>query len=134
MNQHTMENSRKKKVVLVVDDDSTLRGALNDDLTQEGFEVLMAASGEEGLVLTLRERPDLILLDLLMPGMGGIEMVKRLREDAWGKSAKVLILSNVGDLKRVSRALEEEVFDYFVKADTPLRELVRKIREMTKNR
>ena len=126
-----MDTTLVKKVVLVIEDDPPLREALYDKLTREGFSVFLAKNGEEGLALALREHPDLVLLDLLMPKMGGIEMARQLRADAWGKEAKVIILTNVTDLEHVSTALDEKVFDYLVKADTPLDELVTKIREVT---
>ena len=74
-----MDTALIKKVVLVIEDDPPLREALYDKLTREGFSVFLAKNGEEGLALALREHPDLVLLDLLMPKMGGIEMARRLR-------------------------------------------------------
>lgn len=128
-----MGSTPVKKAVLVVEDESPLREALRDKLEHEGFMVFVATDGEQGLALALREHPDVVLLDLLMPKMDGVEMAKRLRADAWGKQAKVIILTNVADLSHVSTVLDEQIFDYLVKADTPIDDLVAKIREMTES-
>jgi two-component system, OmpR family, response regulator MprA len=126
-----MNTAGGKKVVLVVEDEESLRNALYDKLVREGFSVFVAPDGEQGLALALREHPDLILLDILMPKMNGIEMVKQLRTDAWGKEAKVVILTNVADASHLSTALDEKIFNYLIKSDTPLEDLMVKVREMS---
>jgi DNA-binding NarL/FixJ family response regulator len=72
----------------------------------------------------LRHHPDLILLDLLMPEMSGMAMLKKLREDSWGKQARVIILTNVSDNKEIAEVLHNKTYDYFVKADTKIEDLV----------
>ena len=78
------------KKVLVVEDERTLRDALVKKLSKEEFTVLSAKDGKEGLDTALAEHPDLILLDILMPKMNGIEVLQKLREDEWGAKAKVI--------------------------------------------
>ena len=84
--------------ILLVEDDATIRGGLRDALRSEGYEVLLAADGRQGLEAGLREDPDLILLDLMLPGMDGYEVLARLRKDA--VETPVLVLT--------ARGLEED--------------------------
>jgi CheY-like chemotaxis protein len=126
-----MEN---KKVILVTEDESSLRDALREKLTDEGFTVLEAKNGEEGLEIALREHPDLILVDILMPRMDGLTMLKKIREDEWGKSARFMILTNVNEVDEISTAMklaqvnEHESFEYFIKTDVKIADIVEKIK------
>jgi len=118
-----------KKIILVVEDEDPLRMVLKDVLTVEGYGILEAKNGIEGLDMALREHPDLILLDILMPKMDGLEMLKKLREDEWGKQAPVIVLTNLSDNEDIARAVEEDVFEYFVKTDIKINEVIARIRE-----
>lgn len=118
-----------KKTILIVEDETSLRNALRDKLAREGFAVLEAKNGEEGLEVALREHPDLILLDIIMPVMDGMTMLARLREDAWGKEAKVIILTNLSESEKVSAAMAAGMFDYLVKSDWKIEDVVAKVRE-----
>ena len=119
----------QKKTILIVEDEEPMQIALKDILTFEGFDVLMAQNGLEGLEIALEKHPDLILLDILMPKMNGIRMLKILRANQWGKNAKVIILTNYDEREDVAAALENEVYDYFVKTDIKITEVVQKIKE-----
>lgn len=116
------------KKILIVEDDHALRAALRDKLARERFSVLEAKDGEEGLKVALDEQPDLILSDIVMPKMDGLTMISRLREDAWGKTAHVIMLTNLSDGESVSASLENAAFDYLVKSDWKLEDIVEKIR------
>ncbi|KKS27514.1 MAG: hypothetical protein UU88_C0005G0019 [Parcubacteria group bacterium GW2011_GWC1_42_11] len=118
-----------KKIILVVEDEDPLRMVLKDVLTVEGYGILEAKNGIEGLDMALREHPDLILLDILMPKMDGLEMLKKLREDEWGRKAPVIVLTNLSDNEDIARAVEEDVFEYFVKTDIKINEVIARIRE-----
>jgi two-component system response regulator VicR len=120
-----MEN---KKIILITEDQAPLRNILREKLDSEGFSTLEASDGEKGLELALKEHPDLIILDILLPKMNGMEMLKKLREDIWGKTAKVIILTNLTDGQTMSNVMDEEVFDYFVKTDIKLEDFVKKIK------
>ncbi len=122
-----MEN--KQKIILVVEDETALRNALGDKLKHGGFSVLEAKNGKEGLEAALREHPDLILLDIVMPVMDGMAMFKKLREDVWGKNAKVIMLTNLNDAENVAEAMEQGSFNYFVKSDWKIEDVVAKVRE-----
>lgn len=127
-----MTNEMKDKKILIVEaieDDVLLRNALNDKLSLEGFGVIEAKDGEEGLVVALRDHPDLILLDIIMPKLDGMAMLKKLREDEWGKSARVIILTNLDDVSKVAEAMGNEVFEYYIKSDTSIESIVAKVKE-----
>jgi|SRR3989344_2050084 len=115
--------------ILIVEDEQSVSKALKERLEQEGFEVTLAQNGQEGLLRAANEKPDLILLDLIMPHMDGITMLQRLREDEWGKLAKVIILSNLSDDNALARSMEKGVYDYLVKTDWKLEDVVAKIKE-----
>ncbi len=119
----------KTHTILIIEDDHALLNALKDKFTKEGFVVIKAHDGEEGLTMALSDHPDLILLDVIMPKMDGIMMLKALRKDAWGKDAKVIILTNLSDDKRVIEALEQGTHDYLIKADWKIEDVVEKVRK-----
>lgn len=119
----------KSKIILVVEDEKSLRGALCDKLKREGFIALEAKNGKEGLEIALSKHPDLILLDIVMPVMDGMAMFKKLRENIWGKNAKVIMLTNLNDPGNVAEAIGWGSYDYFVKSDWKIESLVEKIKE-----
>ena len=125
-----MANNRK---ILIVEDEVSMRNALRDKLTREGFVVSETKNGQEGLETALREHPDLILLDIIMPVMDGLTMMKKLREDAWGKDAKVIVLTNLSDMEKVAEAIEQGSFEYLVKSDCNLEDNVKKIHKDLEN-
>lgn len=124
--------SDTKKIILIVEDEPSYQHTLAEKLGHEGFVVIGAKNGEEGLDIALEKHPDLILLDLWMPKMDGIAMAKKLREDEWGKKAKVIILTNLSDINKTEQALENEIFQYIVKTDIKIEELVSKVKDFIK--
>ena len=112
------EIPKKVLIVEVVEDEPSLRRALVDKCTQAGLAVSEAENGEVGLAKALVEHPDLIVLDLLMPKKDGMQFLTELRADPWGKTAKVIILSNVSEVEKVAEAMGHQAFDYMVKSDT----------------
>lgn len=125
-----MENSQKK--ILIIEDEPSMLNILNDKLLETGWETLQARNGEEGLTIALEKHPDLILLDLLMPKMDGSTTIHKLREDDWGKTVPVIMLTNVSPdtdtaLKDI---LKTQPAFYFVKSDIDLATLVEKIKEV----
>lgn len=74
---------KKQKKILVVEDEKNLREAISDVLRAENFITLEAKNGKEGIKIALKERPDLILLDLLMPEMDGMTAFEKIRKDTW---------------------------------------------------
>lgn len=119
-----------KKKILVVEDEAAMLNALKDKLTSEEFAVIGAKNGEEGLALAFQEHPDLILLDIIMPKMDGLTMMKNLRSDAWGRNASVAILTNLNLDNTTIKAVEDyHPSFYFVKSDWSINDLTAKIRE-----
>ena len=126
-----MENEDKKKV-LVVDDDENLRLVLLDKLNMSGFYAIGAPNGEEGLEKALKLHPDVTLLDIMMPVMNGWDMLKKLREDEWGKKAKVIMLTVVEDTEAIARAVEDGSFAYLIKTNESTDEDIEKVKAMLK--
>lgn len=114
-----------KHTVLIIEDDRLLRGALVDKFIHEWFEVKEAENGKQWLDLALSIKPDVILLDVVMPVMDGVGFMDALRLDPWWAKAWVIILSNLGQ-DSVSKALLW-FFDYLVKADYSLDEIHEKV-------
>jgi len=123
---------KDKKVLLVIEDDAALRNALRDYLKAEGFLVCEAENGEDGFQAALRDLPDLILLDILLPKMDGMTMMKKLRqENEWGKKVPIILLTNLSpDNEKINKVVaENEPAYYLVKANTPIETLMEKIKE-----
>lgn len=115
--------------ILVIEDEDVLRRLLVMTLRSEGFRVAEAEDGNDGQTLALRHHPRLILLDIIMPRVNGIDMLKLLRQDEWGRDANVVLLTNLGDAESLKRASEYNVSDYLVKSDWSLDELTVQIRQ-----
>lgn len=113
--------------VLIIDDEPSFRKALNKKLSQE-FGILEAKNGKEGLAVALDQHPDLILLDVGLPEMDGISMLKELRKDAWGETVKVVILTNLTDGGKLADALELGAYDYLIKSDKRIEDITELIR------
>ncbi len=109
-----MTTSPKK--ILIIEDDVFLNELMAKKLIEEGFDVLKAANGEEGLDRTRQDRPDLILLDLILPGMDGFEILEKLKEDPETSSIPVIILSNLGQREDIERGFDLGADDYLIKA------------------
>jgi len=117
------------KTVLLVEDNNDLAALLGGTLKDAGLEVLRADDGAKGLDLALKHHPDLILLDIVLPSMDGLVVLKKLREDAWGKGASVVILTNLNNEERVSAAMEGGVYDYLSKENWKMEDVVAKVKE-----
>ena len=127
-----MTANKMKPSILVVEDEAVLRGLLVTTLRAEGYIVYEAENGKEGLKIAVKYRPRLILLDIIMPEMNGIDMLRYLREDECGKSASIVLLTNLGDRESVENAKEFDVEEYLVKSDWSLDELAQRIEELTR--
>jgi len=125
-----MDNKR----ILIVEDEESMLNAISDYLTSQEFVTLLARDGEEGLGIALKEHPDLILLDILMPKMDGMIMLQKLRDDEWGKKAPVIILTNVSPSANsvIDSVLRNEPAYYLVKSDVKLEGIVDKVKEVLK--
>lgn len=118
----------KDKVILIVEDEAPILSALEDNLGAEGFQVLKASDGVDGLLMAIEKHPDLILLDIMMPRMDGLKMLEKLRADEWGKKVPVIILTNYGDNDKIAEAITDDVSEYFIKSDIKMEEVVERIK------
>ncbi len=118
----------KKARILAVEDEEILLTALSEELKQEGFDVIGAKDGIEGVEKAGSEKPDLILMDLVMPRLDGIGALKQIKENPATKDIPVVILTNLSDYDKVSDALSLGAMDYLVKANYRLEELINKIK------
>ena len=117
------------KRILVVDDEAPIRNLIMENLVMEGFAVLEARDGENGLEVALSEHPDLILLDIAMPKMDGVTMLKKLREYEEGKDIPVIMLTNIENVKLVTEALAEGSKDYIIKSDWDIKKVVELVKK-----
>ncbi len=122
----------KKRKILIVEDEKALLKVLSDKFKREDFTVFEAGDGEEGLQSALRNKPDLVVLDIIMPSMDGLTMLKKLREDRWGNSVPVLILSNLSDPQQIQEATGRGVIEYLVKSNWGLDDVVDKVKQTVK--
>jgi len=120
----------KKTKVLIVDDDAFLAGIYATKLDLEGFEVASARDGEEGYKAAVKEKPDLILLDVLMPKLDGFEVLKRLKADPETKAIPVIMLTNLGQKEDIEKGMQEGAVDYLIKAHFVPAEAVDKIKKV----
>lgn len=124
----------QKTKILVVEDEEILLTALTEELKQEGFEVVGAKDGLEGVEKAVSDKPDLILLDLVMPRLDGIGALKEIKAKAETKDIPVVILTNLSDYDKISDALSLGAMDYLVKANYRLEELIGKIKTVLERR
>jgi DNA-binding response OmpR family regulator len=123
----------KNKKMLIVEDDQPTSRVLSDRFSDEGFEVFQASEGTSGLKLAAKNKPDIILLDILMPKMDGLEMLKKLRSDKWGSGAKIVMLTNLSaDEKILKAVLDYEPSGYLIKTDWTMDEIVKKVKNILK--
>ena len=123
--------AEQNKTILIVEDEQDLREALADKLTREKFTVLEAKNGKEGLDIALEKHPDLILLDIVMPEMDGMTVLRKLREDAWGREVAVILLTNLSATEEniIEEMVKYAPSHYLVKSDWKISDVVGKIRE-----
>lgn len=110
--------SRKARI-LVVDDEAPMRESLKDWLTEDGYEVGLAASGQEAVAMAKEKEWDVILLDLKMPGMDGIETLRKLKSEEVGTDAQILMMTAYGTIDTAVQAMKEGAFDYLLKPFDP---------------
>ena len=118
-----------KKKILIIEDDESLCTLMTAVLKDENFDVLTIGDGKEGLKTAREQLPDLILLDLELPGMKGLEVLKELRAYEKTRDIKVIILTNIADVSSIEEAMGGEVFNYLTKSDWELEDIVKKVRE-----
>ncbi len=122
----------EKKKILIVEDDTFLRNLISQKLQKENFQVVEAIDGEEGFKKIKEEKPDLVLLDLILPEMDGFEVLRKMKEDPLLSSIPVIILSNLGQREDVERGMNLGAVDYLIKAHFTPGEIIEKIKNVLK--
>ena len=123
------KNETSKNKILIVEDEATLQKTLTEILIQNDYNVLNALDGLRGLEIAQKEKPDLILLDIILPKMDGFEVLKRLKKDESTSSIPVIILTNLSDASDIQKTLDLGATTYLVKADFHLEDVLKKIEE-----
>ena len=121
-----------KKKILIVEDEKALQKSMRDFLLAEGFDVVSAGDGEQGVSLAKSERPDLILLDIVLPKKDGYEVLGEVKSYEGTKNIPVILLTNLESPEDIGRAFESGASTYLVKSDYKLEEIVIKIKETLK--
>ena len=122
-----MDTMQKDKI-LIIEDDRSLQAALIEALRQDGYDTMSAYDGEEGVLKANTEKPDLILLDLILPKKDGFEVVEEIKKSPV-KDTPVLILTNLEEIDNVQKALDLGANTFMVKSDFSLRDIIEKIKE-----
>jgi len=117
------------KKILFIEDESALQKTFGEVLKQEGYEMISALDGEIGLRLAEAKKPDLILLDLILPKIHGFDVLKKLKQAEGTKHISVIVLTNLEGMRDVDMALELGATTYLVKAQYSLEEVVEKIKK-----
>jgi DNA-binding response OmpR family regulator len=121
-----------EKTILVIEDDKFLRDLISKKLLKENYNVVEAVDGEEGLKKIKEIKPDLVLLDLILPGMDGFEVLAQVKDDPTLNQIPVIILSNLGHRDDVERGLKLGASDYLIKAHFTPGEIIEKIKNILK--
>ncbi len=120
------------KRILIVEDDRFLRELIVKKLSNEAYDVVEAVDGEQGLQKTKETKPDLILLDLILPGIDGFEVLARKKDDPTIAAIPVIVLSNLGQKEDVEKGLGLGAVDYLIKAHFTPGEIIEKVRNILK--
>ena len=121
--------SEQPKKILIVEDDKLLQRILSEEFQKNSFLVFLASNGEEGLDKALYEKPDLILLDIVMPVMDGLTMLKKLRQEKEGAKVPVIVLTNLSGAETIEKSVQTGTYDFLVKANWELSDIVAKVKE-----
>ena len=116
-----------KTKILIIEDDQSLVKIINEALDAEKFKTVLALEVDEGLDKAILENPDLIVLDILLPGQSGFTCLRNLKNNRKTKDIPVIILSNLGQAEEIREALKLGAVDYLVKADFTIDEVIKKI-------
>ncbi len=116
------------KKILFIEDESSLQKSIGDMLAQEGYQVVSALEGQKGLLLAEKEKPDLILLDLILPQMDGFEVLDGLKKNAQTKDIPVIVLTNLERIEDVQKVLGVGIKAYLIKTQYSLKEIAGKIK------
>jgi len=117
----------KRYVLLLIEDNPLLVGMYKTALEKKGLEVLFAHDGETGIQIAKKQKPEIVLLDLLMPGIDGFEVLKRLKKDKTTRKIKVIVLTVAKDKQSQEKAKKLGAVDYLIKSELKLQEIVKRV-------
>lgn len=117
------------KQILIIEDETALLYALQSQLSVAGFKTLVAADGEQALALILKEKPDLIVMDIILPKIDGWTLLKKIKGNKITKNIPVIIISNLSDEPSRTKGLDLGAKDYLAKIDYSVSDLVKKIQD-----
>jgi len=120
------------KNILIVEDDKILRELISQKLVKENYKISVAVDGEEGLKKTKEEKPDIVLLDLILPGIDGFGVLEEIKKDPEINKIPVVILSNLGQKEEIEKGMNLGAADYLIKAHFTLSEIVAKVKTILK--
>lgn len=123
-----MADDLQKKKILIIEDDRSLQNALVEILSKEGYETTSAFDGEEGVQKAGTEKPDLVLLDLILPKKDGYEVLAEIKKGP-NENIPVLILTNLEEIDNVQKALDLGATTFMVKSDFSLKDIIEKIKQ-----
>ncbi|MCK4540460.1 response regulator [Candidatus Parcubacteria bacterium] len=125
-----MDRKKNKQVkILLAEDDKFISKAYQDGLGRAGFKVITAYDGNETLKKAREEKPDVVLLDLIMPEKNGFEALEEIKADNDLKNIPIIILSNLGQDSDIQRGRDLGANDYLIKSNFSIREIIEKIKE-----
>ncbi len=120
----------KKIFIMLVEDDKFLRELLVRKLESAGFKISTAVDGQEAFRKTKDEMPDIVLLDLVLPGIEGFDILEQIRKDEKTKDIPVIILSNLGQKEEVDKGMQLGASDYLIKAHFTPDQIIKKVRDI----
>jgi len=116
-----------KKKILIVEDDEFLRSLTVKRLESDGYVVAVAVDGETAVGAVTEEKPDLILLDLLLPGLNGFQVLEKIKASDETKNIPVIVFSNLGQKEDIEKAKELGANDFLIKANFTLDDVIEKV-------
>jgi len=117
------------KTILFIEDEAALQKTFGKILEEEGFKVIPALDGDIGLKLVKLKKPNLVLLDLILPRRNGFEVLKEIKEDEETKNIPIIVLTNLETIDNVDKALALGATTYLVKANYSLKEVITKVKQ-----
>jgi CheY-like chemotaxis protein len=114
----------KKKYIIVAEDDPSYKTIFKNRLIKAGYRVEVASDGQEALEMVKKEKPDLVLLDMMMPIMTGFEFLEEIRKDEALKDLNIIVVSNLGFKEEIKRSKDLGITDYWIKSEISIQELL----------
>lgn len=116
------------QTVLIIEDDTNIRDMYTDAFEGAGFTVYKAENGDVGIVLALEHHPKVVLVDIMMPGKNGHQVVSEIRKDSWGENAHIIFLTNMTDAEDVVHAIAQKPEEYIIKSQTDIKDVINRVR------